>query len=744
MWALSCAPSAYPKPTLKASIPTATVRSSSPASLPINHRYHHIDSPFAPEIVEAVESLHSEFRAVDNLVAHNTDRVLKAFQNARVGSHHFSGCTGYGHDEAGGRQALDQAFAEIVGAESAIIRSQFFSGTHAITCALFAFLRPGDELLAVAGPPYDTLEEVIGKRDSHGMGSLRDFGVKYREVSLAEDGGLDWEKLMSALKPETKCAFIQRSCGYSWRKSLSVGEIEQAIKIIKMQNPTCLVMVDNCYGEFVETIEPPMVGADLIAGSLIKNPGGTVAPCGGYVAGRERWVKAAAARLSAPGLGVDCGSTPGDMMRSFFQGLFLSPQMVGEAIKGTLLIAEVMASKGYKVQPLPRVCRHDTVQAVQLGNRERLLSFCEAVQRSSPVGSFTKPVAGTTPGYASEVIFADGTFIDGSTSELSCDGPLREPFAVFCQGGTHWTQWGLVLGERIYLKLLYLKLQLGNFNIIPKLLLLLLSMTFSNYDKQFKASVIDTPQIPIFAMTTILQISINFSACKLRTLHDDVFKQPIKFNPLSSRKVGPLHENKFKVKAFSERVSFLGEGRSKEGILVKGEEWKRKRGMVLVRFNQGFGFNGGGGGGGSDNGATTRLLGNIALAIGLTYLSVTGQLGWLLDAIVSIWLFAVLAPIVGLGAFLWWAGRDIVQDSCPNCGNDFQIFKSSLNDDLQLCPFCSQPFSVVDDKFVRDSVKFSNQSTTFGQAFNDFIGSRKGKDSSVSVVDVEAEIKDAD
>ncbi|KAE8703224.1 putative Developmental regulator, ULTRAPETALA [Hibiscus syriacus] len=352
---------------------------------------------------KAADSLCSEFRAVDNLVACNSFRVLKAFQNARVGSHHFAGCTGYGHDEAGGREALDQAFAEIVGAESAIVRSQFFSGTHAITCALFAFLRPGDELLTVAGAPYDTLEEVIGKRDSHGVGSLKDFGVMYREVPLAEDGGLDWEVLTGALRPHTKCALIQRSCD---------------------AEPQLLVMVDNCYGEFVESIEPPMVvggvlhffsfssfysveegsqwflivgeGADLIARSSIKNPGGNVAPCGGYVAGRKKWVDAAAAHLSAPGLGVDCGSTPGDIMRAFFQGLFLALQTVGEAVKGTFLVAEVMASKGYKVQPLSRVPRNDTVQAVQLGSRELLLAFCEAVQ-SSPVGSFTKPVAGTTP-----------------------------------------------------------------------------------------------------------------------------------------------------------------------------------------------------------------------------------------------------------------------------------------------------------------------------------------------------------
>lgn len=216
---------------------------------------------------------------------------------------------------------------------------------------------------------------------------------------------------------------------------------------LQMQNPNCMVMVDNCYGEFVETSEPPMVGADLIAGSLIKNPGGTIAPCGGYVAGKKELVAAAAARLSAPGLGVEFGSTPGHVMRALFQGLFFAPQMVGEAVKGGLLIAEVMSAKGYRVQPLPRVPRHDIVQAVELGNREKLIAFCEVVQQTCPVGSFVKPTAGETPGYASEVIFADGTFIDGSTSELSCDGPLRDPYAVFCQGGTHWTQWALVLGE---------------------------------------------------------------------------------------------------------------------------------------------------------------------------------------------------------------------------------------------------------------------------------------------------------
>ncbi|KAF8660151.1 hypothetical protein HU200_057712 [Digitaria exilis] len=405
------------------------------------------DAAFHPDVSQAAESLQAEFAAVDRALAVNSSRVAAAFRRARVAPHHFGGSTGYGHDDGGGREALDSVFAEIVGAEAAIVRSQFFSGTHAIACALFALLRPGHELLAVAGPPYDTLEEVIGIRGSANVGSLKDFGVSYREVPLAADGGLDWEALACAIRPETGCAFIQRSCGYSWRKSLSVADIRRAISLIKMQNPNCMVMVDNCYGEFVETSEPAMVGADLIAGSLIKNPGGTIAPCGGYVAGKKHLVEAAAARLSAPGLGVEFGSTPGHVMRALFQGLFLAPQMVGEAVKGGLLVAEVMSTKGYRVQPLPRAPRHDIVQAVELGNRERLIAFCEVVQQTCPVGSFIKPTAGETPGYASEVIFADGTFIDGSTSELSCDGPLRDPYAVFCQGGTHWTQWALVLTE---------------------------------------------------------------------------------------------------------------------------------------------------------------------------------------------------------------------------------------------------------------------------------------------------------
>ncbi|KAJ3693666.1 hypothetical protein LUZ60_009146 [Juncus effusus] len=421
-----------------------TKRLSCSISSSSSNPHHH----FHPEVERALESLYvGAFREVDSRVATNSARLLTAFRNARIAPHHFGGSTGYGHDDGGGREALDSVLAEVFGAESAIVRSQFFSGTHAITCALFAILRPGDELLAIAGPPYDTLEEVIGIRGSSNIGSLKDFGITYREVPLAIDGGLDWDAVACCVRTKTKCVFIQRSCGYSWRKSLSVSDIQKAITLIKEQNKECMVMVDNCYGEFVETSEPPMVGADLIAGSLIKNPGGTIAPGGGYIAGKKELVEAAGARLAAPGLGVDCGPTPGHVMRAFYQGLFLSPQMVGEAVKGGLLVAQVMGNRGYGVKPGVFDTRHDTVQAVQLGSREKLIAFCQAVQKSSPIGSFIKPTAGSTPGYASEVIFADGTFVDGSTSELSCDGPLREPYAVFCQGGTHWTQWAHVLGE---------------------------------------------------------------------------------------------------------------------------------------------------------------------------------------------------------------------------------------------------------------------------------------------------------
>ncbi|EIE20208.1 aluminum resistance [Coccomyxa subellipsoidea C-169] len=412
-------------------------------------RRHHLNPEQQPMLYvwDAAADLAPTFSQIDNeLVAHNLRRAQAAMRGARLGPHHFSGSTGYGHGDLG-RAALDDIMAEVMGAEAAIVRIQFVSGTHAISTALFAALRPGDELLAVAGKPYDTLEEVIGLRGTSGHGSLREWGVAYRELPLAEGGDIDWAALASAITPtETKVASIQRSCGYALRPTLSIAAIERAVRIIKEQSPDCIVAVDNCYGEFTEDREPCAVGADLVMGSLIKSPGGTIVPGGGYIAGRADLVAAAAARLTAPGVGTDAGGVSGSTLRLMAQGLFLAPQMVGEALKGGRLVAEVMSREGYAVAPAGRVPSPASfITAVQVGSAARMCAFCRAVQRASPVGSYIEPVPGVTPGYDDEVIFGDGTFIDGSTAELSADGPLRPPYVVYCQGGTHWTHWAVAL-----------------------------------------------------------------------------------------------------------------------------------------------------------------------------------------------------------------------------------------------------------------------------------------------------------
>lgn len=395
---------------------------------------------------EGDQTLSLIFSGIDTQVKENLRRVLAAFRNHRVGTHHFSGVSGYGHDDLG-RQVLDQVFAEIVGAEAAAVRVQFVSGTHAIACALYGTLRPGDELLAVAGSPYDTLEEVIGVRGEN-QGSLAEFGIRYRELALTELGTIDWHALESAIKPETRMVLIQRSCGYSWRSSLAIADIEKIIQIVKRQNPNTVCFVDNCYGEFVADREPTAVGADLMAGSLIKNPGGTIVTAGGYVAGRADLVEAATCRLTAPGIGSAGGATF-DQNRLLFQGLFLAPQMVGEAMKGNHLTATVFDRLGYPVNPLPQAPRRDVIQAVQLGSPEKLIAFCRAIQQHSPIGSYLDPVPAAMPGYESQLVMAGGTFIDGSTSEFSADGPLREPYTVFCQGGTHWTHVSIALEAAI-------------------------------------------------------------------------------------------------------------------------------------------------------------------------------------------------------------------------------------------------------------------------------------------------------
>lgn len=395
------------------------------------------------EFIQQVrQQLVPTFAAIDAQVQQHLQRVLAAFREHRVGPHHFAGVTGYGHDDLG-RQVLDQVFAQVMQAEAAAVRLQFVSGTHAIVCALFGCLRPGDEMLAVAGAPYDTLEEAIGLR-GEGQGSLREFGIQYRQLDLLADGRLDWQGLAAAVGPQTRLVSIQRSCGYSWRPSLAIADIEKIVQLVKQQNPDTLCFVDNCYGEFVADREPTAVGADLIAGSLIKNPGGTIAPAGGYVAGRADLVEAATCRLTAPGIGSTGGATF-DQNRLLFQGLFLAPQMVGEALKGNHLTAMVFRKLGYPVNPAPLAPRCDTIQAVQLGSPEKLIAFCRAIQQWSPVGAYLDPVPASMPGYESQLVMAGGTFIDGSTSEFSADGPLREPYIAFCQGGTHWTHIAIAL-----------------------------------------------------------------------------------------------------------------------------------------------------------------------------------------------------------------------------------------------------------------------------------------------------------
>ena len=362
------------------------------------------------------------------------EKVLNAFAAERVGTQHFASVSGYGHGDQG-REVLDRVFARVLGAEAAAVRLQFVSGTHAIAAALFGVLRPGERMLSITGRPYDTLEEVIGLR-GEGQGSLRDFGVQYEELPLLDSGAVDEAAMDAALDTPRRLVLIQRSCGYSWRPSLSIDTIGRLCERIHARQPDCVCFVDNCYGELVEEREPPEVGADLVAGSLIKNLGGTIAPAGGYVAGRASLVEQACCRLTAPGIGSEGGSGF-DLHRLLLQGLFLAPQMVAEALIGADLVAAVFADLGYPVQPSAGEPRSDLIQAVQIGDPDALKLICRAFQGVSPVGSYLDPVPAPMPGYASDLVMAGGTFIDGSTSEFSADAPLREPFNLYVQGGTH-------------------------------------------------------------------------------------------------------------------------------------------------------------------------------------------------------------------------------------------------------------------------------------------------------------------
>lgn len=372
------------------------------------------------------------YRAVDKIALNNHKKILEAFRAARVSDFHLKGSTGYGYGDAG-REALEEVYARVFRAEKALVRSQIVSGTHAIALCLYGVLRPGDELLSVQGKPYDTLSAMIGNNQNF-SGTLKDFLISYKEVEPASDGGIDYDSVGQALGPKTKMVLLQRSCGYGEGKPLSILELKKIIAYIREKKPDTVIFVDNCYGEFVEEEEPTEAGADLVAGSLIKNPGGGVAPTGGYVVGKKKFVSMAANRWSAPGIGGEVGPSS-DNMRLFFQGLYLAPHIVAEAIKGSIFTARFYEKLGYEVKPLYHEPRYDLVQQIRLGSPEKVLAFCRGLQAASPVDSYVRPEAEPMPGYDDPVVMAAGTFVQGASLELSADGPLRPPYNVYMQGG---------------------------------------------------------------------------------------------------------------------------------------------------------------------------------------------------------------------------------------------------------------------------------------------------------------------
>lgn len=381
-----------------------------------------------------IKSFHDRFEEIDKNAEYNQMKVIKAMQDEKVAEMHLSGTTGYGYNDDG-RDTLEKIYSDIFKTEDALVRPQIICGTHALNVALSSNLRPGDELLSPVGKPYDTMDEIIGIRPS--KGSLAEYGITYAQVDLLPDGGFDYEGIKNAINERTKLVTIQRSKGYASRPTLSVERIGELISFIKSIKPDVICMVDNCYGEFVERIEPSEVGADMIVGSLIKNPGGGLAPCGGYIAGKKECVEQAAYRLSSPGLGKEVGATLG-VNQSFYQGLFLSPVVVAGALKGAIFAANVYEKAGFVVRPDGSEPRYDIIQAVELGSADGLLAFCKGIQAAAPVDSFVTPEPWPMPGYDSDVIMAAGAFVQGSSIELSADGPLKEPYSVFFQGGLTW------------------------------------------------------------------------------------------------------------------------------------------------------------------------------------------------------------------------------------------------------------------------------------------------------------------
>ena len=383
---------------------------------------------------QALNDVEEQFKIYDEIREYNQLKVLNAFQEERISDMHFTNSSGYGYDDIG-RDTLDKVYARIFNTESALVRPHFVNGTHAIGCALMGNLRTNDTMLCITGTPYDTLHNIIGISGKDNMGSLREYGVNYKQVDL-KDGTFDKESIINVLKedPSIKLVHIQRSTGYGWRKSFLVSEIGEIISAIKEIRSDVCVFVDNCYGELIDTIEPTDVGADLIAGSLIKNLGGGIAPTGGYIAGKKKYVDQAAFRLTTPGIGGECGSTFG-VMRQLYQGLFLAPHIVMEAVKGAVFCARIMEIAGFEVLPKYNDKRSDIIQAIKFNDREKLIAFCKGIQKGSPIDSFVECEPWAMPGYNDEVIMAAGAFIQGSSIELSADAPIREPYIAYLQGG---------------------------------------------------------------------------------------------------------------------------------------------------------------------------------------------------------------------------------------------------------------------------------------------------------------------
>ena len=399
--------------------------------------------------LEIEAGLKDRFAEIDRMAEFNQLKVLHAMQEAKVSSECFNYASVYGYSDFG-RDTLEQVYANVFHTEDALVRPQITCGTHALALALSANLRPGDELLSIAGKPYDTLEEVIGIRPS--TGSLAEYGITYRQVDLLQDGSFDYDKIREAINEKTKLVTIQRSKGYQTRPSFSVDQIGEGIAFVKKIKPELICMVDNCYGEFVEEKEPSDVGADMVVGSLIKNPGGGLAPIGGYIAGRKDLIEQCAYRLTSPGLGKEVGASLG-VMQSFYQGLFLAPTVVAGALKGAVFAANIYEKLGYPVIPNGSEPRHDIIQAVTLGTPEGVIAFCQGIQAAAPVESYVTPVPWAMPGYDSEVIMAAGAFVQGSSIELSADGPIKPPYAVYFQGGLTWehAKFGILMSlQKLY------------------------------------------------------------------------------------------------------------------------------------------------------------------------------------------------------------------------------------------------------------------------------------------------------